>query len=93
MKQVALRLPDELATKIDQTRGDVPREVWLRRAAERALGEAVADAAENVREVARAKTSTRVVSDRTAATRPLGRARDPRADRQARLNQAKDRNR
>jgi hypothetical protein len=38
MKQVALRLDDELAAAIDKARGEVPRERWIReRAADAAL--------------------------------------------------------
>lgn len=33
MKQVNLRLDDELLARIDEARGDVPRERWLRAAA------------------------------------------------------------
>jgi hypothetical protein len=35
----SVRLPDELAGRIDGARGDVPRERWVRRLIERELGE------------------------------------------------------
>ena len=35
--QVNLRLPDELLAQVDEARGDVPRERWIRRAVEAAL--------------------------------------------------------
>jgi hypothetical protein len=36
MKQVALRLDDELAAAIDKARGEVPRERWIRERAREA---------------------------------------------------------
>ena len=36
--QVNLRLPAELLAQVDEARGDVPRERWIRRAVEAALG-------------------------------------------------------
>ena len=35
--QVNLRLPAELLAQVDEARGDVPRERWIRRAVEAAL--------------------------------------------------------
>jgi hypothetical protein len=34
-----MRCPDELLERVDEARGDVPREKWLRRAVERALSD------------------------------------------------------
>lgn len=37
VKQIPFRVTDTMLTLIDEARGDVPRERWLRRAVERAL--------------------------------------------------------
>jgi hypothetical protein len=38
MKQIALRLPDELAAAVDASRGQVPRERWIRELIQERLG-------------------------------------------------------
>ena len=39
-KQINLRLPTPMLQRIDEARGDIPRNVWIRRAIELALAEA-----------------------------------------------------
>lgn len=39
IKNIALRLPVGLAARVDEVRGEVPRNRWLVRAVERALGD------------------------------------------------------
>lgn len=38
MRQFAVRVDDDLADRIDEARGDVPRQRWMLRAFEAALG-------------------------------------------------------
>lgn len=63
MKQVALRLDDELAAAIDRARGDIPRERWIRGALEAAL--------EGRTDEAKAYEVARAERDVLAAQRPL----------------------
>lgn len=39
MKQVPLRLEDELLERVERARGDVPRERWIRRVIEKELNQ------------------------------------------------------
>jgi hypothetical protein len=48
MKQIGLRLSDDLLTHIDQARGDIPREVFVRRCIEAALHGYTFDASKQI---------------------------------------------
>lgn len=37
MKEIKVRVPPELLARVDESRGDVPRERWIRRAIESRL--------------------------------------------------------
>jgi len=65
MRQFAVRVDDELADRIDAARGDVPRQRWMLRAFEAALGPDV---------VARALDDGRIAAEDAPGFREMLRA-------------------
>lgn len=58
MKSHHLRLPDDLMTKVDERRGLIPRNAWIRNLLERELSGVEIEAAAGIREGAPGPTQT-----------------------------------